>query len=385
MSKKKICIDISNIVPGKGGSGGGIATYSLNLIKSLNKTYNINELSVYCIKHSKFKGFEDCTNIKFININLNIQNFIYRIFWIQVYLPFFCAWNKIFLLHRVTPELPVIKFCKYVCTLHDLMFDFYISNSHVRKFLSKSNIVKFYIFRAITRHALYVSDCVIVPSNTIKNEVVRRYKTDHNKIFTIYEASENSESFANPQEISNPLPLNIGVIAGFYPHKGHLKVLELAHNLIRNGFTEFRISFRGNPAFPDFIKEVNNLKEKLSLNDYIIFVPFKTDVKLHEIYSEFDLILLLSEYEGFGLPVLEAQAHNLPVFCSDIEIFREILGTSAYYINSDFNTIVIENLTKTFKNQSILNSFKEAGLSNAKKYSWERMSLETNDLYIRLI
>lgn len=383
MSKKKICIDISNIVPGKGGSGGGIATYSLNLVKDLDKIYNTDESYLYCIKHSDFKGFEECKNIRFVNINLNIQNFIYRSFWIQIYLPAFCIWNRIHLLHRVTPELPVIKVCKYVCTLHDLMFDYYSLNKEVRKFLNKASLIKFFIFRIITRHALYISDSVIVPSNAIKNEVIKKYNTKGAKINTIYEASENSNKPATLHSTLKSSTLNIGVIAGFYPHKGHLKVLELAHELIKNDFKEFKISFRGTPAFPKYFKEVNNLKEKLLLNDYIFFVPFQPVVKLETIYSEFNLILLLSEYEGFGLPLLEAQAYNLPVFCSDIPVFKEILGNSAYYIDNNFNIVSIEYLIKTFKDHNILHSFIQLGLSNLKRFSWEKMSVETNELYYK--
>ncbi len=383
MTKKNICIDISNIVPGKGGSGGGISTYSLNLIKSLDKICGENELYIYCIKQSSFKGFENCSKIKFINININMQNFISRTFWIQIYLPFFCIRNKVNLLHRVTPELPVLKVCKYMCTLHDLMFDFYISHKKIRKFLSKVELIKFFIFRIISRHSILCSDSIIVPSRAIKTEVIKKYRTNSDKLHIIYEASENLNTFTYPQTSSESL--NIGVIAGFYPHKGHLKVLELAHELIQQNFTEFKIFFRGKPAFPDYVKEINTVKEKLSLNEHIFFVPFQAKVTLHEIYSDFNLVLLLSEYEGFGLPVIEAQTHHLPVFCSDIEVFKELLGESAYFIKSSFDKVTIENLIKTFKNKSILNSYKQLGLSNLEKFSWEKMGLETYNLYNKTI
>ena len=385
MNKKKICIDISNIVPGKGGSGGGIATYSLHLIKSLDQACDTGNLFICCIKNINFTGFEECQNIQFINTSLNTQNFILRFFWIQIYLPFFCIRYKINLLHRVTPELPLIKFCRYICTLHDLMFDYYISNKNIRRFLSRADLIKFYIFRIITKHALKTSDAVIVPCHAIKNEVTEKYKTRDTKIFPIYEAAESSNNHIDfKSNLTSPI-LNIGVIAGFYPHKGHLKVLELAHKLIQSDFKEFKIYFRGNPAFPNYIEEVNNFKEKLSLNDYVFFIPFASVVKLEDIYSKFDLVLLLSEYEGFGLPVLEAQANNLPVFCSNIPVFKEILGNSAYYVEGNLCNISVEKLIKSFKDQNVLNSFKRLGLFNSKKYSWERMSLETNNLYVKII
>lgn len=382
MSKKRVCIDISNIVPGKGGSGGGINTYALNLIKYIDQNYDPAEMDIRCIKHADFTGLENCHKIKFINTNNPNQNIWFRIFWIHIYIPIFCIRNKINLLHRVTPELPLIKVCKYVCTLHDLMFDFHLSNKAIRKFFSTSEITKFKIFKLITRHAIFISDSIIVPSSTIKNEVIEKFNVKSAKITAIYEASENPSRIIeeNPPR-TYPSKLNIGVIAGFYPHKGHLQVLELANKLIKFGFTDFKIGFRGNPAFLNYIKRIDLLKNELDLEDYIYFVPFETEFKIQNIYSEFDVILLLSEYEGFGLPALEAQANNVPVFCSNIPIFKEILGDSAFFIDKNFEENEIYRLIETFKNKNCLNTYKLLGQSNLKKYSWGKMSVETNNLY----
>jgi glycosyltransferase involved in cell wall biosynthesis len=384
MNKKKICIDISNIIPGSGGSGGGIATYALNLIKGLNQSDAADEFEIYCLKHPRFKGLENCDHVKISNIGIENKKLLYRIYWIHVYLPFFCIRNRINILHRVTPELPFLKVCKYVCTLHDLMFDFYLSKKEIRKFLGKSEAVKFYFFRMITKHAAYISDKVIVPSYAIKNELIEKYKTRSEKIEVTHEAStKRSNEISYEFEGSNNL--HIGVIAGFYPHKGHLRILELAHQFINCGFKDFKISFRGSTAFPAYIKEIETLKEKLLLNNHVFIVGFDPSAKLEQIYSEFDIVLLLSEYEGFGLPVLEAQANNLPVFCSDIPVFREILGDSAYFISNNFDIISVENIILDLKNHDLLKKLSLSGMLNVNKFSWEKMSMETTNLYKKAI
>ncbi len=381
MRKKKICIDISNIIPGKGGSGGGIATYALNLVRGLNQTNSSNDLEICCIKHPDFNEFDNCNNIKIINARIRNKKILHRFFWTHIYLPFFCIRNKIHLLHRVTPELPLIKVCKYVCTLHDLMFDFYLSHKEIKRFLKKSDLIKFRFFRIIAKHATVRSDSIIVPSYSIKNELTENYKTNSKKITVIYEAAEKGDGGIKTALKENFKKLHIGVIAGFYPHKGHRKVMEMAHKFIQHGFTDFKISFRGNPAFPNYIHEILSLKETLGLNDHIFLVAYDQKAQLQQIYSEFDLILLLSEYEGFGLPVLEAQAHNLPVFCSDIPVFKEILENSAYYISDDLNDTLIKKIIKDLKDIMLLDSIISMGISNLEKYSWEKMSIETSYLY----
>jgi glycosyltransferase involved in cell wall biosynthesis len=215
--------------------------------------------------------------------------------------------------------------------------------------------------------------------------LIKNYKIKSEKILVTYEASEKGNDVKKQNRNLNSEKLHIGVVAGFYPHKGHIKVLEMAHKFIKSGFTNFKISFKGNPAFPNYIQEILSLKEQLRLNGHIFFVSFEPKIKLNEIYSNFDLIMLLSEYEGFGLPVLEAQAHYLPVFCSDIPIFREILNNSAYYIGNNPDNISIENIIADFKNKDLLYSLSLLGVSNLKKYSWEKMSIETIRLYKKII
>jgi len=384
MVKKRVCIDISNIVPGKGGSGGGIATYTFNLINRINQLINVKELEIYCIKHPDFNGFDNFNNIKIINTQVKNKTILHRIYWTHIYLPFFCIRNKINLLHKVTPELPLLKVCSYICTLHDLMFDFYLSNKTMKRNLKRKDLIKFYFFKIVTKHAILTSTAIIVPSYSVKDELIKNYKIKDEKIYVTHEAVEKRNEINMKSRIMDSKKLHIGVIAAFSPHKGHLKVLDMAYKFIQSGFTNFKISFRGVPAFPNYLKEIITLKEKLSLNDYIFIVPFDPKAKLEDIYSEFNLIILLSEYEGFGLPVLEAQSYNLPVFCSDIPVFREILGNSGYFIGEDLSTCLVKNIVADLNDKKLLNTLKTEGISNLNKYSWEKMSAKTIHLYQRM-
>ena len=384
MSKKRVCIDISNVIPGKGGSGGGIATYTFNLIKGINQLIKISELEIYCIKHPDFNGFDNFNNVKVINTRVKNKTILQRIYWTHIYLPFFCIRNRINLLHKVTPELPLFKVCNYMCTLHDLMFDFYLSNRTIKKNLKKKDLIKFYFFKIVTKHAILISNTIIVPSYSVKEELIEDYRIKDDKIHVTHEAVEKRNDIKKKSGMMESEKLHMGVIAAFSPHKGHLKVLEMAHKFIQSGFTNFKISFRGVPAFPNYLKEIINLRQKLGLNDHVFIVPFDPKAKLEDIYSEFNLVLLLSEYEGFGLPVLEAQSYNLPIFCSDIPVFREILGNSGYFIRNNLSARSINKIIADLNDQNLLNTLKMEGTSNLNKYSWEKMSAETIHLYRRI-
>jgi len=56
-----------------------------------------------------------------------------------------------------------------------------------------------------------------------------------------------------------------------------------------------------------------------------------SDEFLEKIYDECAALLCASEGEGFGLPLIEAAQHKMPIIARDIDVFREVAGECAYY------------------------------------------------------
>ena len=85
-------------------------------------------------------------------------------------------------------------------------------------------------------------------------------------------------------------------------------------------------------------------------------------------------MLNLSSYEGFGLPIIEAQSFGLPVICSDIEVFREIAGNSALFVNNTDYEGIAQRLHMLIKDKEEYRRLSTLGLENSKKYTWEKMA-----------
>lgn len=82
------------------------------------------------------------------------------------------------------------------------------------------------------------------------------------------------------------------------------------------------------------------LRNDLGLEDAVVFLAESRDgppreALVHDLYRLADLLLLPSHDEGFGIPILEAAAHRMPIVCSDLPVLRDLAGNAAVYVSPD--------------------------------------------------
>lgn len=384
----KICIDVTNISPGKGGAGGGIATYAKNLLLGLDellKKSEFSELEILAIGHSGFLGNLKLIRIQKVIEDVNNQSFVARNYWLHFSLPQFLRKNKIQILHRVIPELPLVKESKYVMTLHDFMFDFYLENPELKKYLGTFNHLKFLFLRFLMRMCVSNHDYILVPSTAISIEANNRFPTK-NLAIKVTKLATNSGVKVGETSEKRDLEISLGYVAGFYPHKGHKDAVNLMKKLQQSERGKnVKLYLRGSKVYQNYYQEVVDLIEKEGLGDKIFMEGFDPNITIQDIYRKYTATLLLSRYEGFGLPVLESQSFSKPVICSDIPVFRENLNTSAIYLNSNPTKVEIEELLDRLYDRKFLDQLVEKGNANTSQYSWAKTCQETLEVYLGLL
>jgi glycosyltransferase involved in cell wall biosynthesis len=82
------------------------------------------------------------------------------------------------------------------------------------------------------------------------------------------------------------------------------------------------------------------LRQDLGLTGAAVFLAEElvdpaAEALVHDLYRLADLLLLPSRDEGFGIPILEAAAHRLPIVCSDLQVLRDLAGDAAVYVAPD--------------------------------------------------
>ena len=77
------------------------------------------------------------------------------------------------------------------------------------------------------------------------------------------------------------------------------------------------------------------IQEHPEHNQRLFWLPGVSDEMLEEVYRAAHVLLAASEGEGFGLPLIEAARHGLPIIARDIPVFREVAGEQAYYFRGE--------------------------------------------------
>jgi glycosyltransferase involved in cell wall biosynthesis len=98
-------------------------------------------------------------------------------------------------------------------------------------------------------------------------------------------------------------------------------------------------------------------------------------------------VLLPSEREGFGLPVLEALACGTPIVASDIEPLREVGGDAVEYCapeEVDAWTASILRVLAEGADRDLAHARRAAGIARAASFSWNRYAAEVAALYARI-
>jgi glycosyltransferase involved in cell wall biosynthesis/SAM-dependent methyltransferase len=123
----------------------------------------------------------------------------------------------------------------------------------------------------------------------------------------------------------------------------------------------------------NYKKEIEKIIEKYSLQKYVEFHPWLEKEKLKELYKEVSLILIPSLSESFGYTLIEALSCGVPVVCSKIDVFKELVSDKSVLFADPYNEkewaeCIIKLLTE--------NEYAKSLAENARAEIKEKYSVE---------
>lgn len=160
-----------------------------------------------------------------------------------------------------------------------------------------------------------------------------------------------------------------------------------------------------NVAYKNFKKAAESVRLVDGLGLAIIGAPLSSDEKAYldeilpgryvsyeypspsevcDIFRESLALLYLSEYEGFGIPPLEAMSSGLPVIALRASSIPEVVGDAAVLLEKADPSSVAATLRSLGEQGDFFDERVAQGLSRAKEYSWEKTSKRTRDFYVEV-
>jgi glycosyltransferase involved in cell wall biosynthesis len=128
------------------------------------------------------------------------------------------------------------------------------------------------------------------------------------------------------------------------------------------------------------------LAERLGVTDALVQLPFLQRPQLAALYRRASVVVLPSDREGFGLPIVEAMACGTPVIVSDIPALREIAGTAAIYCAPGDIARWVDALARVQREQmdaEIREHRRNACISAASKFDWKIYAAQMAELYLQ--
>ncbi len=164
---------------------------------------------------------------------------------------------------------------------------------------------------------------------------------------------------------------NFLMVGTLEPRKGHKQALEAFDQLWHDGVDVNLIIVGRRGWLVDLLAE--RIQSHKQAGVKLFWLGQISDEYLEKIYAASTCLLAASEGEGFGLPLVEAAQHRLPIIARDLPVFREVAGDSVYY----FSGVSAFELAECIKRWLELNSRGEAPSSaNMSCISWRQSAKE---------
>jgi glycosyltransferase involved in cell wall biosynthesis len=125
--------------------------------------------------------------------------------------------------------------------------------------------------------------------------------------------------------------------------------------------------------------------QELHLAEDVLFPGFIDEADLPALYSAAQLFAYPSLYEGFGLPIIEAQACGTPVLTADNSCLPEAGGPAARYIKAEEVESIADGLLKLIQDRALREELRRMGLQNAAQFSWQRSAQQLLTAYNKVL
>lgn len=265
------------------------------------------------------------------------------------------------------PSLAVpIFYKKKIVTIHDCAFV---------RFKEEATFLSRLYLRIVFLSAKYFSIKIVTISNFSKQEIMELFSINKDKLVLIYEAAPKMPdiSEAESEQILEKFNLKdkkyFFYIGNMRPRKNIKRLLEA-----------WDIFYLKNPDYFLVLAGKNDYGIKVNNDKRVILTDIISDKEKVALYKKSVAFVFPTLYEGFGLPVLEAQFLGTPLITSNTSSLPEVAGSAAVFIDPYDTKSILTGLEQVIAPNFPRDKLIKDGFTNCQKFSWEKATQELSKL-----
>lgn len=251
---------------------------------------------------------------------------------------------------------------------------------------------RFFLSLLIPR-SLRTAALIIAPSQFTKDEIVKYYGIDPQKIAVVPNAIGEEFLGIVPEDPTRDrairekyhLPEQFIIAVGTLQPRKNIPFLIEAFAALRKRLPDMRLVLVGNRDAHHTDKHIDHTIAIHALENAVVFSGFIEEQDLPHVVRLATICAVPSLYEGFGIPMLEAMSQGVPVAAADIPSLREVGGEAALYFDPASIASCAEKLYTLSIDQKARQTLRSAGKERLVLYSWKKSAVDLLEAYVGII
>jgi glycosyltransferase involved in cell wall biosynthesis len=255
--------------------------------------------------------------------------------------------------------------------------------SHIRKVFTVHDVVYKRFPQTVPRHfraieallmplSLRIADRVIAVSQFTRSEVLAFFPEARGKIDVVYEASNLRTDGATG---SCPVSSSYFLFVGSEEPRKNLKRLLQAYIQYRKlSLSPFDLVIAGTYQWGEF--RVIDFIQANDLQLWVHLIQNADDTVLRALYAHAQALVLVSVYEGFGLPLVEAMQWDIPLIASNNSSVAEIAGNAALLVDPYDTDAIAQALRRMAEDPAIRSELACKARIRGQQFSWKQAAAE---------
>lgn len=355
----------------------GLGNFSRNTINALSQFYPENEYLLFTTDQKR-NLFEPAGNCQI----LTPESWGWRMAssaWRRYHISKLIEQEKIDIYHGLSHELPLgieKTDVKSIVTIHDLIFIRY--PEYYRATDRRIYLQKF-------KHACEMADRIHAISQQTKDDIVHFFDISERKIEVIYQSCNplfyQSFSSSEKAEVVEKLKLPPRFLLSVGTVEKRKNLLYVLKAMVKSGI-EMPLVVAGRKTA--YMAEIDAFIAENKGRLQVIFLPGTSDRELGVLYQLAEMLVYPSVFEGFGLPVIEAQASGCPVITSRSSSMPEAGGKGAVYVNPVSIPEIGAAIQQITEDVAFRENLVLEGRRNAERFAPEVFINQLHRLYTRV-